>query len=385
MTTTSAARRTTPALHTVSIVGARPQFVKAGMVSRQLAACGACDRLVHTGQHYDHAMSDVFFEEMDLPKPALNLNVGSANHGAQTAAMLEGIERVLLEHRPDWVIVYGDTNSTVAGALAAVKLHVPVAHVEAGLRSYNRKMPEEINRIVTDHCADLLLAPTETAVNNLCHEGLPANRIVHTGDVMFDAVVFYTNKAAAQSTILDDHGLEPGQYVLATVHRAENTDDPERLRAVIGGLARAAEQCRVVLPMHPRTRAAVSRLNGARHLLGAIHCIEPVGYFDMLRLESAARLIATDSGGVQKEAFFQGVPCVTLREQTEWTELVDLGYNRLVPPASDADVGHALTTALTEMTPIQKNSDLYGSGDASRHIVHALLQTAGAAHVEHEQ
>ena len=285
----------------VSVVGARPQFVKAATVSRVLRSTPqAHEVLVHTGQHYDENMSEVFFDELEIPRPDYHLGIGSGPHGAQTGKMLEAIERVLLAEKPDWTLVYGDTNSTLAGALAAVKLRVPVAHVEAGLRSFNRSMPEEINRVLTDHASDLLLAPTAAAVQNLRRENIAAERIHQVGDVMYDAVLFYGSRAEDRSTVLARLELTNGQYVLATIHRAENTDDLGRLRAIVAGLSVAASADRpVVMPAHPRTRAALERAGLLAEASGRIRLIAPVGYLDMVMLEKHAAVIATDSGGVQ--------------------------------------------------------------------------------------
>lgn len=355
----------------VTIVGARPQFIKAAAVSRVLrTARGVREVLVHTGQHYDENMSKLFFQELELPEPDYNLGIGSGTHGTQSGRMLEYIERVLLQEKPDWVVVYGDTNSTLAGALAAVKLHIPVAHVEAGVRSFNRRMPEEINRVLTDHASDLLFAPTETAVANLRREGLSEARIRLVGDVMYDAALYYGTKASRTSRILEQLALKPKSYILATVHRADTTDDPQRLRAILDGLGRVASQIPVVLPLHPRTRAALERHEMAKDVPGELRMIDPVGYLEMMILGKNARLIATDSGGVQKEAFFYRVPCVTLRNETEWVELVELGWNRVVPPdnpeAIYSQVISALDTKGQEASP-------YGWGDASCHIVKCLL------------
>lgn len=296
--------------------------------------------------------------------PDYHLGIGGGTHGQNTGRMIEAIERVLLEERPDWVLVYGDTDSTLAGAIAAVKLHIPVAHVEAGLRSFNRRMPEEINRVLTDHASDLLFAPTEVAVQNLRREGIREERIRLVGDVMYDAAVFYGDKAERESRILEQLGLEPQGYILATVHRAENTDDPRRLKAILETLAEVHKELPVVFPVHPRTRKAALQL-GLGHPLKSVRSIEPVGYLDMLRLERNARLIVTDSGGVQKEAFFYRVPCVTLREETEW---VELGWNRLVPP-TELDSSYLLAPRFGRRVP----DDLYGGGLASRQIANGLV------------
>jgi UDP-GlcNAc3NAcA epimerase len=328
--------------------------------------------LVHTGQHYDHGMSDVFFRELAIPKPDVNLGVGSDSQGAQTARMLEGLERLMVEGRPDWVLVYGDTNSTLAGSLAASKLGIPVAHVEAGLRSFNRVMPEEINRVVTDHLSRLLFAPTDAAVANLSREGIAGCSVLMVGDVMYDAALFYSRHAAKGESPALNLGIEPKAYVLATIHRAENTDDAERLAAVFGGLARLAAEMPVVVPLHPRTRKALSALPGGMVATQALSLIEPVGYLDMLLLEKNARLIVTDSGGVQKEAFFHGVPCVTLRGETEWVELVQSGWNELVFPVSAEHVHQGAHRALARAVPIER-PQFYGRGRAAEEITDALL------------
>ncbi len=358
----------------ITIVGARPQFIKAAAVSRMLRSTeGVKEILVHTGQHYDANMSDVFFEELEIPRPDYNLGIGSGTHGAQTGKMLEAIEKVLLEEKPDWVLVYGDTNSTLAGALAAVKLHIPVAHVEAGLRSFNRHMPEEINRVLTDHASDLLFAPTKTAVINLRHEGIPEERIKLVGDVMYDAALFYGKRAERQSQILNKLGLKPKGYVLATVHRAENTDDPVRLKVIFDALCEIAREIKVVLPLHPRTREALIKSGIYDKVASGICLTEPVGYLDMVMLEKNACLIATDSGGVQKEAFFYRVPCVTLREETEWVELVELGWNLVVPPFSVGEIADAVRSRLGSFKGVEENP--YGEGHSAVKIASYLINT----------
>lgn len=354
----------------VSVIGARPQFIKAAAVSRALRASGIREVLVHTGQHYDESMSSVFFAELEIPEPEHNLGVRSGTHGAQTGRMLEGIEAILLAERPDWVLVYGDTNSTLAGALAAVKLHIPVAHVEAGLRSFNRRMPEEINRVVADHVSTLLFAPTDAAVRNLRDEGVPDAAIHRVGDVMYDAALFFARKAENASAILATLGLRQGAFALATIHRAENTDDPARLHAVFEGIAAVAAHCPVVMPLHPRTRKALESLPPAIAAAPGLRIIDPVGYLDMVTLEKNSRLVVTDSGGVQKEAFFYGVPCATLRTETEWTELVDAGWNTLVPP-NGPNVGARLVGCLEAPRPATR-PDLYGSGTTSEDIARIL-------------
>jgi UDP-GlcNAc3NAcA epimerase len=357
----------------LTVLGARPQFVKAAAVSRALAGRpGVREVLVHTGQHHDANMSDVFFAELGIPAPGHHLGVSGGSHGAMTGRMLERVEAVLLAERPDWVLVYGDTNSTLAGALAAVKLHLPVAHVEAGLRSFNRRMPEEVNRVLTDHAADLLFAPTDAAAANLRAEGITDGRVRQVGDVMYDAALHYGAEAERRSDVLSRLGLMPGGYALSTVHRAENTDDPARLAAVFGGLARLARELPVVLPLHPRTRGALERAGAAGDTPG-LRIVDPVGYLDMVMLEKHAALVATDSGGVQKEAFFYRVPCVTLRDETEWVELVELGWNRLASPADPAGVERALLAALGTRG---REGEPYGDGTTAHRVAAALSPCA---------
>lgn len=309
----------------LTVVGARPQFVKAAPVSRALAEGGIDEVLVHTGQHHDSQMSQVFFDELDIPAPRHNLEIHGGGHGDMTGRMLTALEPIVMAERPDMVLVYGDTNSTLAGALVASKLHIPIAHVEAGLRSFNRRMPEEINRILTDHLSALLLCPTRTAVDNLAAEGITQG--VHmVGDVMYDATLLARRIAESRSQILSTLGLAPSAYALATVHRAENTDDPARLATILDWLRAQARAQRVVLPIHPRTRtrAAAAGLDFA----GIVTC-DPVGYIDMACLLGHANAVYTDSGGVQKEAYFHRTPCVTLRDETEWVETIECGWNRL--------------------------------------------------------
>jgi UDP-GlcNAc3NAcA epimerase len=353
-----------------AIVGARPQFIKAAMVSRALRECSDVQEvLIHTGQHYDDNMSQVFFEEMEIAEPEYNLGIGSGSHGRRTARMLEAIEEVLFQERPDRLVVYGDTNSTLAGALAAAKLHVPVAHVEAGLRSFNKRMAEELNRIMADHVSDLLFAPTEEAVKNLEREGIKGEAVHLVGDVMYDAALCYGVKAQRISTVLQKHGLNSKDYILVTVHRAETTDDPRRLRTLTEGLSLVATQIPLVWPVHPRTKAALEKQGLFEPLTRTVKLIDPVGYLDMVMLEKHARCIATDSGGVQKEAFFYRVPCVTLRHQTEWVELVQLGWNRLVPPD---DPYHIADEVLKPFSNPVASPDLYGGGRAADRIVKIL-------------
>jgi UDP-GlcNAc3NAcA epimerase len=354
----------------VTIVGARPQFVKAAVVSKAFADQGGITELiVHTGQHYDSALSAVFFEEMHIPEPFHNLDVGSGPHGYQTGQMLAKIEAVLTAERPEAVVVYGDTNSTLAGTLAGVKLGIPVAHIEAGLRSYNRQMPEEINRVLTDHASDLLFAPTLTAAENLSKEGIPASRVHLTGDVMFDAVRQY-EATAHKRKILAALGLEAKTFVLATIHRAENTDNVDRLATIFTALAKVSSKIRVVLPLHPRTRKALERQCLLKEAPNTLTVTNPIGYLDMLALESAASVIVTDSGGVQKEACFCGVPCVTVREETEWPELIDAGWNTLAPPVSQESIVSAVFASVGSRGAETAG---FGDGTAARKIA-AILQ-----------
>jgi UDP-GlcNAc3NAcA epimerase len=352
----------------VSIVGARPQFIKAWPVSRALAAAGVEEWLVHSGQHYDPNMSDVFFEDLGLAPPARHLGVGSGTHAQQTSRMLIEVERTLLDLAPDSVLVYGDTNTTLAGALAACKLNISVAHVEAGLRSFRREMPEEVNRLVADHCASLLLCPTAVSVANLAREGVVSG--VHlVGDVMYDAWLHFSERARARSTILERLGVRAGEFYLATIHRAHSTDEPATLSALLAALGRL--DLPVILPLHPRTRARLaldpesSETTHSRH----VRFIEPVGYLDMLRLEEAARVILTDSGGVQKEAYFARVPCVTLRHETEWVETVEMGWNTL----AGADPDTIVTAVHRAAPPEREGPSPFGVGDAATRIARVLV------------
>lgn len=347
------------------IVGARPQFIKCAAVSRELRKV-ATEVLIHTGQHYDDNMSELFFRELEIPKPKYNLGVGSGPHGAQSGEMLKLIEEVLLKERPSYVVVYGDTNSTLAGALAAAKLHIPVAHVEAGLRSFNKRMPEEINRVVTDQISTLLLCPTETAVDNLRREGIRKG-VYLVGDVMCDAMQYSIETAERTSKILERLEVRPKEYLLATVHRAENTDRPENLEKIVSAfdmLAKSGEI--VVFPAHPRTKKRLEtlrRVDGLRNPL----VIDPVSYLDMLVLGKHAKVVLTDSGGLQKEAYWFGVPCVTLRDETEWVETVEAGWNTLVGTDPDRIVAAATSPAL----PVDPRSH-YGDGHAAERVVRIL-------------
>jgi len=396
----------------LSIVGARPQFIKAAVVSKQIRRIGFDEVLLHTGQHYDFNMSEVFFRELDLPEPHHYLGIGSGRHGAQTARMLTGIEEALLQEDPDIVVVYGDTNTTLAGALAPVKLHIPVAHVEAGLRSGNRQMPEEINRIVADHCSDLLFCPTATAVQNLEKEGFhhvigdpdfglrmadpgfvasaasnhqssiinPQSQgplVVNVGDVMLDLAKQARDRLSrpeqGRTEILRKYGVRPREYVLATIHRAANTDNPDNLRRILEAMRQiGADGLKVLFPIHPRTRRAMEK-SDLWSLMDtqAVITTDPVSYMEMIALESEARLLLTDSGGVQKEAYFFGVPCVLAREETEWTELVETGWNR-VAGAETASIVAAVAAILREDFTDKPRPDFYGDGAASIRIAGVL-------------
>lgn len=346
----------------VTILGARPQFIKAAAVSSVFADFFE-EIIVHTGQHYDANMSDVFFDELGIPHPKYHLNVGSGSHGAMTGAMLVAIEEVLLEEEPDYVMVYGDTNSTLAGALAASKLLIPVIHVEAGLRSFNMSMPEEQNRILTDHISNLLFVPTQTAIDNLVLEGITKG-VHNVGDVMFDGILHFSKIAAEKSEILAQLGVSENAYLLCTIHRAENTNDISRLKGIVKGLNDSKEQ--IILPLHPRTQ---KYLNDYEITLGEnIRVIEPVGYLDMVRLETGAKKIVTDSGGVQKEAFFLGKPCITMRDETEWVETVENGWNVIV--GADAE---KITRAINSFDPTVERKSYFGNGTAARQMADLIL------------
>ena len=360
----------------ITIVGARPQFIKAAALSRiiQEKHAGAVHEIiVHTGQHYDENMSQVFFDELDIPRPGYNLEISGGNHGVMTGRMLEGIETVLLKEKPDWVLIYGDTNSTLAGAIAAAKLHIPVAHVEAGLRSFNMRMPEEVNRILSDRVSSLLFCPTQTAVDNLRNEGI-SQGVHNVGDVMFDVALFYKSRAKETSNALSRLALNNKDFALATCHRAENTDDPKRLKSILSALKSIAKQMPVVLPLHPRTRKLIADYDLAAYL-ELLTIVEPLPFLDMVALEQSARLILTDSGGVQKEAFFYGVPCITMRDETEWVETVDLGWNNLVGADTDL-ICKAADKALAQL-PRYTHSSPYGDGHAAEKIVSGVLAYAG--------
>ena len=349
-----------------SVVGARPQFIKAAPVSREVRRHNV-EILIHTGQHYDETMSDVFFEVLEIPRPDYNLGVGSGSHAVQTAEMMRGLEGVLEKEAPDLVLVYGDTNSTLAGALVAAKRHVPVGHVEAGLRSFNRTMPEEINRVMSDHLSELLFCPTQTAVDNLRREGITKG--VHlVGDVMYD-VALHSAQAARGRDIVERLGLRPGDYVLVTLHRPGNVDDRETLRGIVDALVRCGRP--VVFPVHPRTRKNLEAFGLWEALRGKVTAIDPVDYLDFLALLMKAQKVATDSGGVQKEAYFFGVPCVTLRDETEWIETVEVGWNAVVGTETE-DILHAIAN----FNPTGTKAKSFGDGHAAERIAR-ILETAG--------
>ena len=385
----------------LTVVGARPQFIKAAVVSRAIMEHNQflvdgflsldtdqqrqletknqkliTELIVHTGQHFDTNMSDIFFDEMQIPRPDYNLAINGLGHGAMTGQMLEKIEEVLLNETPDWVLVYGDTNSTLAGALAAVKLHIPVAHVEAGLRSFNRKMPEEINRILTDQISNILFCPTKTAVQNLKNEGFDQQPstinhqlVLNVGDVMQDAALFYKD-LAKKPDFTKNQKLKTSDYVLCTLHRAENTDDPHRLRSIFAALDEIAEEKTIILPLHPRTRQKLETINYQPKTKNLLF-IDPVGYLEMIWLLEHCSLVLTDSGGVQKEAFFFGKACVTMRDQTEWVELIDAGVNELVGADREKIVA---AVSCNFGRKVDDSNCLYGGGKAAEKIVEYLVK-----------
>lgn len=387
----------------LSIVGARPQFIKATLISRRLREQGIEEVLVHTGQHYDFNMSEIFFRELKLAKPDYQLRTGSGSHGEQTARMLVGIEKTLDQEKPSIVLVYGDTNTTLAGALAATKLRIPVAHIEAGLRSYNKRMPEEINRVLTDHCADILFCPTESAIRNLQKEGfanvlndgkllddrfdsslltdclLPI--VINVGDVMLDMALeakkLINKKTNEKERVLKKYLLRPKGYILATIHRADNTDNRVNLHNIMQALKEISRsRLRIFFPVHPRTRKALERFNLLDNLSDLIMVSKSVSYIEMVILESNARLILTDSGGIQKEAYFFQTPCIVPRSETEWTELVKIGWNRLVKTTTENIVDAVLTMLNQDFTK-KKRMNFYGDGRANERIVEVLKNYGG--------
>ncbi|PID92376.1 MAG: UDP-N-acetylglucosamine 2-epimerase (non-hydrolyzing) [Bacteroidetes bacterium] len=369
----------------LTIVGARPQFIKAAALSRVLQEDNKNriqDLILHTGQHYDSNMSEIFFAEMQIPKPVFKLDIGSGSHGAQTGRMLGGIEEIILKEKPDGVLVYGDTNSTLAGALAGAKLHVPVIHVEAGLRSFNKRMPEEINRVSCDHMSTLLFTPTETGIRNLKREGIvhhPQQKldadhpgVYHCGDVMYDNTLFYKKLAEEKSDILNKLGFEEEGYFLATMHRPSNTDDPKHLADILHALAAVAERhnAPVLLPLHPRTRAIIERRKDLQLPPDdRLRLLPPASFLDMIRLEAGARLILTDSGGVQKEAWFLEKAVVVMRDETEWVEIIEAGNGRLSGP-DPAKIVDAAAHFMAE--PPVRFPPIFGKGQAARQILDVI-------------
>lgn len=349
----------------VTVIGARPQFIKAAALSEIMRVSGVQEIIVHTGQHYDKSMSDVFFSELDIPKPNYNCNIGSANHGEQTGKMLTAIEKILLSEKPDFVLVYGDTNSTLAGALAAIKLHIPLAHVEAGLRSYNNRMPEEINRVLTDRISSLLFCPSQNAADNLIAEGITSGVYV-VGDVMLDALQRAVLRAKKRSNILSRLNLSPGRFILMTIHRAENTDNDNRFRGILKGLAGIDQK--LVFPVHPRTKKNLGRFSKEISKIKYLQLIEPVGYLDMVSLEQSAKMILTDSGGIQKEAYWLKVPCITLRTETEWVETVNTGWNKI----AGTDYSDILKIIADFRKP-EKHPSIYGKTGACK-LIRNIIQ-----------
>lgn len=371
----------------ITVIGARPQIIKAAALSRAIQknfSTTISEKILHTGQHYDENMSEVFINELGIPKPDFNLNVGSGKHGQQTAEMISGIEQILLEEQPDYLVLYGDTNSTLAGAIAASKLHVPIVHIEAGLRSFNKSMPEEINRIMCDHASTLLFSPTKTGYKNLLKEGFaetslpfsPDNPgIFHCGDIMLDNALFFKNIAKEKSKIIQDKQLKPNAYILATIHRNTNTDDPEKLSEIFNGLIKVAEysKLQIVLPLHPRTKQCMTKLSENTQNQIKTHkdlrIIEPAAYLDMVQLEHNSAFVITDSGGVQKEAYFFNKACLIVRPQTEWIEILETGSAKLVEPKSDS----ILKNYQKMMSQQLQFPSIFGDGKAAEFICEKLL------------
>ncbi len=350
----------------ITIVGARPQFIKASMLSRTIAENNNIhEQIIHTGQHYDANMSELFFQQMDIPEPLHNLNIGGSTHGVMTGRQLEKIEAVLLDETPDGVLVYGDTNSTLAGALAAAKLNIPVIHIEAGLRSFNRRMPEEINRILVDHMSTLLFAPTKAAVNNLKNEGIDERTIFEVGDIMYDVALFYAHKARTPDWF-KNLSIKKKEFVLTTIHREENIINSQRMKNIFMGLSQS--DTLVIMPMHPRTRLMINEFK--INISDNIYIVDPVGYLEMIWLEINSRLIVTDSGGIQKEAYFHKVPCLTLREETEWSELCEAGWNTLVGSSKEKIAENINKKYNTGLLPKLD----YGQGDCGIKILNILLK-----------
>lgn len=353
----------------LTVIGARPQFIKTAALSRELKIRNCSEIIVHTGQHYDPNMSEVFFEELKISSPKYQLEIKSSKHGEMTGMMLSEIERVCLLEKPDILVVYGDTNSTLAGALAAAKIHIPIAHIEAGLRSFNKSMPEEINRLLTDHMSDILFPPTKTAESHLISEGIDKNKIHVVGDIMYDVSKYYAPLSEQKENLLFKLNVKKKEYILVTCHRQENTNSPERLKAIFTALMRISERYPVICPLHPRTKKYLSEVSWFKET-PQLKIIEPVGYLEMIALERNAKLITTDSGGIQKEAYFYHVPCVTFRDETEWTELVENNWNTLCPPTSDENIIRAIEKSLDT-----KGNDvnLYGEGNTAKLIADVIL------------
>lgn len=349
-----------------TIIGARPQFVKAAVVSRLILQNSKINEIIiHTGQHFDNNMSNIFFDELEIPKPDFNLGIGGGSHGQNTGKMIEQIEKILITENPDWIVVYGDTDSTLAGAIAAVKLNIPIAHVEAGLRSYNRFMPEEINRVLTDHISSILFVPTKNSITNLKKEGIFGKKVIKVGDVMLDAVNYY--KAHAKEPKIPNFSSNI-PFVLCTIHRAENTDNKIRLENIVKTLNKLSKHVKIVLPLHPRTRKNLNNYGG-ENLNSNIELIDPVGYLEMNWLISNCQLVITDSGGLQKESYFHKKPCITLRNETEWIELLEDGSNILLDPLNK----NSLSIILKMMNKkINSNSELFGGGNAGNLIIEAI-------------
>lgn len=357
-----------PTMKILTVIGARPQFIKAIALSHAISnRDGVEEVLLHTGQHYDDNMSAVFFRDLGLAEPRYRFDLGGGTHGHMTGKQLAAIEDALIAEKPDVCLVYGDTNSTLAGALAAAKLHIPVAHVEAGLRSFNRRMPEEINRVLSDHIATWLFAPTQTAVDNLLDEGIGGDRVHLSGDVMYDVARLVIDDPSRQTDIAERLGIAGKDYAISTLHRQETTDDPARLTAILDALSDLAGRMPVILPMHPRTRKTIADIPQVEKAVSALTVTEPLGFFDMATLLFGARLAVTDSGGLQKEAFFHRVPCVTVRDETEWVELVELGWNRLPEAFTKESILAAIETALS--ASVGRNAQPYGDGEAAGRIL----------------
>lgn len=356
----------------MTVIGARPQFIKASVVSNMMKDITELHEIiVHTGQHYDENMSRVFFDDLNMEEPNYHLNISGGSHGVMTGKMLMGLEELMKVESPDIVLVYGDTNSTLAGALAAVKLHIPVAHVEAGLRSFNMKMPEEINRIITDRISTWLFPPTKQAVSHLLNEGVSEKNIVLVGDVMYDVALFHGERVDPEFGLLKGLNVSRGEYLLATIHRAENTDEVSRIKVIVNSLNKISDILTVVWPLHPRTRNVLHETGLINSISQNVKVLEPVGYLEMVQLEKYAKVIVTDSGGVQKEAFFYKVPCVTLRDETEWVELVESGWNKVVSPIDDEKVVEAIRLMINNKG---HNVSPYGEGDAAEKIIKSLVE-----------